>query len=103
MKSVRVQIFGGLAAGLICLALLVSIFVLVGSVNARLDAAGSFCGMRIRQFQDLAWLSFLAVTALGITGFAIASRCSFYPRVCKLAMIASVLVSLASFVLVGNN
>ena len=103
MKTVRVQILGGLAAALIWVALLLSIFVLVGSVNARLDAASSFCGMRIRQFQDVVWLSFLAVTALGITGFAIASKCSFYPRVCQLGMIAGFLVSVASLVVIGSN
>jgi hypothetical protein len=103
MKTVGIQVLGGLAAALICVALLLSTLVFVGSLRAYLDAAGSFCGMRIRQFQDVAWLSFLAVTALGITGLALASRCSFYPRVCLLGMIASFLVSLASLVLVGNN
>jgi hypothetical protein len=103
MKTVGVQMLGGLAAALICVALLLSIFVLVGSVNARLDAADLFCGMRIRQFQDVVWLSFLAATTLGITGFDIASKCSFYPRVCQLGLIAGFLVSLASLILIGNN
>jgi hypothetical protein len=101
--KVRIQVLGGLAAAVICVALLLSAFVLVGSLSAYLDAAGSFCGMRIRQFQDVVWLSFLAVTALGITGSALASKSSFYPRVCQLGMIASFLVSLASLVLIGNN
>ena len=103
MKTVRVQILGGLAAALICIALLLSVFVLVGSLSARLDAAGSFCGMRIPQFQDVVWLSFLAVATLGIMGFAVASKCNFYPKVCQLGMIASFLVSLASLVLIGIN
>jgi hypothetical protein len=103
MKTVREQIFGGVAAALLCAALLVSAFVLVGSIAARLHAAESLCGVYIRQFQDVVWLSFLAVTTLGLTGLSLASKYKFYPRVCRLSLLASFLTSFTSLVLVGNH
>src|SRR5258708_1181436 len=103
MKNVRKQIFGGVAAALLFAALLVSAFVLAGSIAARLHAAESLCGVYIRQFQDVVWLSFLAVATLGLTGFSLATKYRFYPRVCRLSMVASFLTSFTSLVVVGNN
>jgi hypothetical protein len=102
-KTVSEQIFGGFAGALLCTTLLLSVAMLAGSVDARLQAAESSCGVRIHQFQDAAWLCYLAVTTFGLTGWAIARKCGFYPRVCRMCFVANSLVSLTSLVLVGNN
>jgi len=103
MKTVRTQILGGLAAVSICIALLLSILVLVCSLRVYDDTVGSFCGTRIGQFRDVVEFSFLAVTALGMTGASMGVKRDFYPRLCLLGMITSFLVSVASLVLIGNH
>jgi hypothetical protein len=103
MKAMREQILGGFAGAFLSVTLLLSVAVLAGSVDARLQAAESFCGVPIHQFRDVAWLSYLAVITFGLTGWAVAKECNFYPRVCRMCFVASALVSLTSLVLVGIN
>src|ERR1043165_2553624 len=93
----------GFATALLTGTFLLSVAVLAGSVDARLQAAKSICGFRIHQFQDVAWLSNLAVIAFGLTGWVVAKKCNFHLRVCGMCFVASSLISLTSLIVVGNN
>ena len=102
MNTARIHVLGACGSS-VGSALLLATLVLVGSVSAYLDPVGSFCGTHIRQFQDVGLAFVSSRHRVGITESGLASKYSFYPRACRLGMIASFLVSLASLVLIGNN
>ena len=103
MKGLTRQVGSGVAAALLLIAVTFSVFILVGSVELRLGAADSFCATRLHMMRGPVWLSFYTVVALGLTGSFLADKCLFYPKTCRLVLIAGFLTSIASLILIGNE
>jgi hypothetical protein len=98
---IRPRFFSEIGAAIVVLAALCALASSVASISAYLHEYGSWCGTVRREIQSNVGLWVSTLSVISVSGFGLASLHRVCPRVCRLGVIVTFLVSIITVIVMG--